>query len=564
MKLENLIDAFRPADGPPPQKLWPFLRWALSGSWPWLIVAALLSVLVGVMDVITAFILGEVIDLAVEAGTEGFFATQGPYLALFVAFFLLVRPGVFALSAASQNIIVGPNVNPLVLSRLYRWTLGQSIGFFEDDFAGRIAQKQMQTARAVTDVTVEMINVVTFAISSFIGSVILLLAIDGWVALLLAIWLVGYLGLIRWFMPRIRVKSQARAGARAMVSGQVVDTVTNVKTVKLFATSAFEDKSALDAMGRFRSAAVSFGKTSAVFRLTLTFVAGLVPVLLVGATLILWSQGSATPGDVVAAGAIAVRISQMTGWLSYALMGVYTNFGEVEDGMRTLTPPHGLVDAANAVSLPPVNGTIRFDKVGFAYGRQVGGVSDLSLTVQPGEKLGIVGASGAGKSTLVSLLLRLYDTESGTVSVDGHDIRTVTQESLRRQIALVTQETAMFNRSARANITYGRPDATEDEMIAAAKQAEAHEFILGLAQARALKSPEIAHQRFDHPGPHLVFALENVSAAGCKPAFIDALNIVSGCGLVLCVALRELGNGRGAKTDKRLGGIVCITLEIPS
>ncbi len=480
MKLENLIDAFRPAEGPPPQSLLAFMRWCLSGAWPWLLLATVLAMAVGTMDVLTALVLGWVVDLAIETGAEGFWASNAPWLAGFVLFFLLIRPMVFATSATAIEVIVKPNVMPMILSRLYRWTLGQSISFFENDFAGRLAQKQMQTARATTQVTNEMISVVTFALSSFVGSVLLLLAIDVWVALALAIWLAGYLYMIRWFMPRIRARSKAQAGARAMVTGQVVDTITNSKTVKLFATSEFEDKEALVAMGNFRKAAVAHGKVSASFRLALTFVAGLVPVLLTGISLLMWSRGSATPGDVVAAGAIAIRISQMTGWLSFALMGVYSNIGEVEDGMRTLTSPYDLTDAEDARDLAVSRGEIRFDNVSFAYGRQVGGVKDLSLTIQPGEKLGIVGASGAGKSTLVALLLRLYDTEVGSVSIDGDDLREVTQESLRRQIAMVTQETAMFNRSARDNIIYGNPAATDAQMIDAARRAEAHEFIMGL------------------------------------------------------------------------------------
>ncbi len=198
--------------------------------------------------------------------------------------------------------------------------------------------------------------------------------------------------------------------------------------------------------------------------------AGMLPVLLVGAMLVLWTQGIATAGDIAATGAIAIRIAQMTGWVSFSLMGIYANIGEIEDGMRTLTPPHELTDAHDAEILTgkPV---IEFDHVSFAYGRGTGGVEDIDLTICEGEKLGIVGASGAGKSTLVALLLRLYDTEQGAVRIDGQDVREVTQESLRRQIGMVTQETAMFNRSARDNILYGRPDATEDEMIAAARRA---------------------------------------------------------------------------------------------
>jgi ATP-binding cassette subfamily B protein len=278
-------------------------------------------------------------------------------------------------------------------------------------------------------------------------------------------------------MPRVRVNSAARASARAMVSGQVVDTITNIKTVKLFAHAAFEDRVALDAMEVFRDRSLEFGVISTWFRFALMLLAGVLPVLLIGGTVLLWQQGLATAGDIAAAGAIALRIAQMSGWVSFTLMSIYTSVGEVEDGMRTLSVPHTLADAPDATPLPRIRGEIRFDHVTFAYGRQRGGVQDIDLTIRAGEKLGIVGASGAGKSSLVSLLLRLYDPEQGRITIDGQDVRTVTQESLRRQIGMVTQETAMFNRSARDNIAYGRPEASEAEIIAAARAAEADEFI---------------------------------------------------------------------------------------
>ncbi|MCB2139644.1 MAG: ABC transporter ATP-binding protein, partial [Rhodobacteraceae bacterium] len=375
---------------------------------------------------------------------------------------------------------VGPNLTPLVLSRLHRWTMGQAVTFFDNDFAGGIAQKQMQTARAVTDVATEFINTVCFALASLVGSAIFLLAIDFWGAVSLSVWILAYVGLIRFFIPRVRKNSAARAGARAMVSGQVVDTITNIKTVKLFAHAEHEDRAALSAMRTFRERALEFGVISAWFRLSLMTLAGSLPVILVGGTLVMWTHGLASAGDIAASGAIAIRIAQMTGWVSFTLMAIYANIGEVEDGMRTLTPPHTLTDAPDAVSMPRAKGEVAFDHVSFAYGRRVGGVEDIRLTIRPGEKIGIVGASGAGKSTLVALLLRLYDSEKGRVLVDGHDVRGVTQESLRRQIGMVTQETAMFNRSARENILYGRPDATEAEVVAAAKAAEADEFIRDL------------------------------------------------------------------------------------
>ena len=477
IRLGDAIDAFRPATGNPPQRLGAFMRWCLSGSWPMLVLAGVLSSLAGVTEVVSALILGWVIDAAVSSGPQGFFEQHWSLVVWFIAFYLVLRPLSFAVSSASNSIVIGPNVMPLVLSRLHRWTLGQAVTFFDNDFAGRIAQKQMQAARAVTDVATEVINTVCFALASVIGSVAFLVAVDYKIAIALTVWLVVYVLLIRFFLPVIRENSAARAASRAMVSGQVVDTITNIKTVKLFAHAAFEDRVALGAMEVFRDRSLEFGVISTWFRFSLMLLAGVLPVLLIGGAVMLWQAGHATAGEIAAAGAISLRIAQMSGWVSFTLMGIYTSVGEVEDGMRTLSAPHTLTDAPDAVDLPRVKGEIVFDGVSFAYGRQRGGVQGIRLTVKAGEKLGIVGASGAGKSSLVSLLLRLYDPEEGRITVDGFDLRNVTQESLRRQIGMVTQETAMFNRSARDNIAYGRTDAAEAEIIAAAKAAEADEFI---------------------------------------------------------------------------------------
>ena len=491
MTISNWIDSFRRADGPPPQTLWPFLRWCLSGAWPALWLAALCSAAAGALEAGTALILGRVIDATVSLGPDGFFSVSNfALVAGALAFFLVARPILFGLSAATNAIIVQPNVNPLVLSRLHRWTLGQSVSFFDDDFAGRIAQKQMQAARAVTDVVSEFINVVAFALASLVGSILLLLAIDWRVALGFAVWLVLYFSLIRWYLPRIRKRSAARAGARAMVSGQVVDTITNIKTVKLFAHDDHEDQAALGAMGTFRETAVQFGILSAGFRFALMTLAGLLPVLLLGGTILMWQRGLATPGDIVASGAIAIRIAQMTGWVSFTLMAIYSNVGEIEDGMRTLTPRTRVEDDEDAKDLVVRQGEVVFDRLGFSYGRPTGGIEDINLIVRAGEKIGIVGASGAGKSTLVALLLRLYEGEKGAIRIDGQDIAQVRQDSLRHNIGLVTQETAMFNRSARDNILYGRPDATDAEMVAAAEKAEAHAFIQDLQDHRGRQGYE--------------------------------------------------------------------------
>ncbi len=361
--LGSLIDAFRPADGPPPQRLGAFMRWSLAGSWPMLMVAGILSSLAGVTEVVSALILGWVIDAAVNSGPTDYFTAHWNLVVWFLVFYIILRPLAFAVSSASNSIIIGPNVMPLVLSRLHRWTLGQAVTFFDNDFAGRIAQKQMQAARAVTDVATEVINTVCFALASVIGSVAFLVIVDYRVAVALLVWLIAYVWLIRFFMPMIRTNSAARASSRAMVSGQVVDTITNIKTVKLFAHHAFEDRVALDAMEVFRERSLEFGVISTWFRFALMLLAGVLPVLLIGGTVMLWQQGAATAGDIAAAGAIALRIAQMSGWVSFTLMSIYTSVGEVEDGMRTLSVPHTLADAPDAKPLPRVQGEIRFDHV---------------------------------------------------------------------------------------------------------------------------------------------------------------------------------------------------------
>uniref|UniRef100_UPI0035B28873 ABC transporter ATP-binding protein n=1 Tax=Paenirhodobacter enshiensis TaxID=1105367 RepID=UPI0035B28873 len=486
-------DAFRPADGPPPQRLGAFMRWCVRGMWPALWLAGALSALAGCMEVVSAWLLGRVIDGVLATPAERVFAENSWLIAAFVLFYMVLRPGAFGLSSWASNLLINPNVMPLVLSRLHRWTMGQAVTFFDNDFAGRIAQKQMQTARAVTDTATEVINTGMFALASVVGSVAMLLTIDTWGAAGMALWLVAYGVLIRAYLPRLRACSAERAASRAMVTGQVVDTITNIKTVKLFAHAEHEDRAALGAMARFRLAARAFGQVSTTYRTAQMALSGILPVMLVGGAVLMWCNGQASTGEIVASGAIAMRITQMSGWVSMALMGIWGSVGEIEDGMKTLAPAHALSDRPGATVLGRVRGEVRFEDVGFAYGRAGGGgLAGVTLSIAAGERIGIVGASGAGKSTLVALLLRLYDPETGRVTIDGTDIRDVTQESLRRQIGMVTQETAMFNRSARENILYGRPDATEAEMIAAAKAAEAHDFILNLVDFKGNRGYDAA------------------------------------------------------------------------
>ena len=480
----GLIDHDRAAEGPPPRELSEFIRWALTGAWPIILAGAVISGLTGASEVLSMYLLGRVVDIAGSGAPLGqFWGVFGLAILLMV----VLRPVLFGLNATFQSVVIGPNTFKLILSRLHRWTLGQSVDFFDNDFAGRIAQKQMQTARSMTEIVIETVNAVIFGLASVIGAALLVGTVNGGLLAILIVWFAAYGAYLRFFLPRIRVRSKARAAAQANVSGQVVDTISNIKTVKLFAQAEHEDSAALGAMSALRERALEFGEVSSLFRFGLIGLAGLLPVTLVGVGIV---TPGVTPGDLAAMGAVGIRLAQMSGWISFTLMAIYSHVGEVEDGMRTLTPPHDLTDAEEAEALAVGEGEIRFDRVTFSYGGGPGGVQAVDLTIRPGEKLGIVGASGAGKSTLVALLLRLYDPETGRVCIDGQDVRGVTQESLRRQIGMVTQETAMFNRSARENILYGRPDATDATAEDAARRAEAHEFILGLEDHKGRKGYE--------------------------------------------------------------------------
>ncbi|MFN0264371.1 ABC transporter ATP-binding protein [Tepidamorphus sp. 3E244] len=482
--FSNLIDAFARADGPPPQTLSAFMAWALKGAGPAIIMSLMVSVVVGLTDVGAAWIVGWVIDLAQAHGSDLVFGQNWPLLAAAVAFFLLFRPVAMGLSAAFNSLTLMPNIYPMVLQRLNRHTLGQSLRFFDDDFAGRIAQKQQQTARAIADVISEGVNIMGLSVAALIGAAALVGQVSGWLAVGLGLWIVGLALLVRFFMPRVRVRAKARAAARAVVTGQVVDTVTNIATVKLFSHGRQEDDATLDALGTYRSRIIDFGEVTALFRFVLMTYSGTLPVLLVGGALWFWSQGSASAGDIAAAGLISVRIAQMSGWVSMTAMAIFTNIGEIEDGMRTLSPRHEIIDKPDAVDTGRTSGEVFFDDVTFGYGRETAALSDFNLRVKPGEKVALVGRSGAGKSTAVSLLLRLYDVEDGRITLDGTDIRDLTQDSLRAQIGMVRQETSMFNRSALENIRYGNPQASDEDVYEAARRAHAHDFIQGLEDYR--------------------------------------------------------------------------------
>ncbi|MEM1345212.1 MAG: ABC transporter ATP-binding protein [Pseudomonadota bacterium] len=483
--FERLIDPFTEAATPPPERLWPFMRWLLAGSGTVIKVLLIATLALGVAEAAVALAIGWVVDRAAAVEPEVLFGQDWPMLALIAAFFLIARPGLMAITTGLVSRTLNPGLPALGVWRLHGHTLDQSVGFFQDDFAGRIAQKETQTAIAMNDVVSETLNSVAFGLATLVAALGVLGAADWRLAVLLGIWFAFYLALVTRYLPRIRALAKVRAEARAGVSGQLVDSLSHMTTVKLFAHAGREREAAREALARYRRAGIAFGQVAWSFRTRLAILSSLLPVVLCGAALWLWSLGEAGPGLVAMAGMLSMRLSHMSGWISFTAMAIFTNVGVIEDGMKTLAPPHTIVDSPDAAEPEPVRGEIRFEGVEFRYGREEGGgLNGLDLTIRPGERVGLVGRSGAGKSTTLAALLRLHEIEGGRITLDGADIRSLTQDGLRRQIATVTQDPAMFNRSALDNILYGRPKAGREAAHEAAKQAHAHDFIEALRDQR--------------------------------------------------------------------------------
>jgi len=461
------------------------MRWSLSEFRGIMILLGVATLVYAALDVWVAWYFGVLLDTAAQTGREEFFAEHWGSLLLALLVFCLLRPGAQILQSALQSLSLGPSLTVRALWRLHRHTLGQTLGFFQDDFAGRIASKQMQTTGALVNATMDTIMALGMLIVYVAVMSVVLIGTSWWLSLLTLLWIGGLALYIASQLQLIRTSAKTRAEARAAVNGRFVDSFTNFATVKLFAHESREESYARDGLTTLHEATVAFGRAAMRVRIGLNVINTLGSAAIIGLALWLWSIERASVGELSAATIMILRATQMSGWVSWAAIGVFENMGTIEDGAETLAKQHTITDAPDATTLPTTRGNIRFEDVTFQYGRGVGGVTGLDLNIAPGERVGLVGRSGAGKSTIVSALLRLYDIEDGRLTLDGHDIRDVTQESLRGQIAVVTQETAMFNRSALANILYGYPgDHDAPEAVAAAKaaaqSARADDFIRDL------------------------------------------------------------------------------------
>jgi len=485
--FESRIDAF-PATPPerPPGTLLAYYLYFIRPVWPAFAALLVAGLFGSLIEVALMTFVGDLVDLMRAAPSPATFISAHGTTLLWMAFVaVLARPVVSTVHDLIKNQIISAPVTNRVRWLTHRYVLRQSLGFFQNDFAGRVANKIMQGAPALRESVVQVIDAIWYAAVQWLGAAVIFAAADWRLLVPLLVWLAAYLVALRYFVPLIKARSTEAAEARSMLIGRIVDSYTNILTVKLFAHAEREDtyaRSALqEQMGKWQASL----RVQTAMELVLYALNGVLIVGASGVAIWLWSQDLVSIGAIAVVSGLVMRIVAMSGWILWVVAGIFENMGVVQEGMETISRATVVVDRADSKPLVVHAGEIRFENIRFHYGQSSGAgtvrhggvIHDLSLTIAPGEKVGLVGRSGAGKSTLVNLLLRFYDLEAGRILIDGQDIAAVTQDSLRAQIGMVTQDTSLLHRSVRDNILYGRPDAAEAAVVAAARKAQAEEFI---------------------------------------------------------------------------------------
>ncbi|HVY51913.1 MAG TPA: ABC transporter ATP-binding protein [Devosia sp.] len=476
--FERRLDPY-PSGEPeqPPRGLLAFCLYFSRGAKKWLVFMAVSSALVAAFEITTFGFVGNLVDWLGAADRSTFLSLEGGKLLVMGAFVLLLVPLVQLFSSQVIHQTLLGNFPHRIRWMAHRYLIRQSMSYFQDEFAGRIATKLMQTALAVREVVMKILDLIVYLVVYFSGAIVLVAMSDWRLALPFVAWLGVYVSLLRYYIPRLGKIAEQQADARSVMTGRIVDSYTNIATVKLFSHSRREEVYAREAMDGFIDTVYRQMRMITVLNVTITFMNCLLLFSLCGLGIWLWLAGAVTPGVIGVAAALVLRMQGMAHWVMWEFSALFENIGTVRDGINSLSLPSVVHDRPGAKDIGPVHGDIRFDNVTFHYGKKEGVIEGLSLHIRPGEKVGLVGRSGAGKSTIVNLLLRFYDREAGRILIDGTDIASVTQDSLRANIGVVTQDTSLLHRSVRENIAYGRPDATEEEIVAAAKLAEAHDFI---------------------------------------------------------------------------------------
>jgi ATP-binding cassette subfamily B multidrug efflux pump len=483
-KFESLVQTYPDAKpAPPPRAFFAFLWDCTRGMRPWIFGMTFCGAVIAAFEAMLFAMLGRVVDWLARIEPAQLWAQERHSLLLLAAIVAASPLVVWAFSLIKYQVLFA-NFPMRLRWNFHRLMLGQSMSFYQDEFAGRVATKVMQTALAARDAWMTTMDILAFITIYFITMLSIVGTFDLWLLVPFVGWLVLYVGCLRFFVPRLGRVSAAQADARALMTGRVTDAYTNIATVKLFSHASREAGYVKASMQEFMQTAYAQMRLVSGFEISNHVLSMLLIASTAGAALWLWIQGDVGIGAVAAATAMALRLNGISHWIMWEMASLFEHVGTVQDGMRTLSRTHTVVDAPGAPLLVVSRGEIRFEHVTFGYGGRRPVVDDLTLHIRAGEKIGLVGRSGAGKSTVVNLLLRFYDVEHGRILIDGQDIATVQQDSLRAQIGMVTQDTSLLHRSVRDNIVYGRPDADEHDMIAAAQRAEAHDFVLGLVDAR--------------------------------------------------------------------------------
>ena len=483
-RFERLVHPY--PDGPPPTMphgLLPFVWACTKGVRGHVAVIIVFVALVGVFEAVLFGMLGRVVDWLGAVKPDRFWAEHGGTL-LWLGSVLLASIGVVALWCLVKYQGLTSNFPMRLRWNFHRLMLDQSMAFYQDEFSGRIATKVMQTALAVRDTVMIVCDILVFVIIYFVTMVLLAGGFD-WLLLVPFVgWLLLYMAALRYFVPRLGRVAQQQADARSLMTGRITDAYTNIATVKLFSHAQREAAYARSAMQEFMGTAYTQFRYVTGVELVNHALSMLLILSTTGLALWLWSQGRVGVGAVAAASAMALRLNGISHWVMWEMATLFEHIGTVQDGMNTLSRPRLIVDRADARPLAVSHGEVRFEQVRFGYSSGAPVIDDFSLHIRPGEKIGLVGRSGAGKSTVVNLLLRFYDLQAGRILIDGQDIGAVTQVSLRAQVGMVTQDNSLLHRSVRDNILYGRPDAGDEQMIAAARRAEADGFIATLVDPK--------------------------------------------------------------------------------
>ena len=482
--FESRIDPYPEAAPKTPEKgLWRFIWSNIEGVRKWIAVLAVFTVGVGIMEALMFQFMGKVVDWLGTYTPQTLFVEKGHALIgmmAMVAFF-----AVWTFFASSVRLQTLQGVFPMRLRwNFHRLMLGQSLGFYQDEFAGRVSAKVMQTALALRDVVMTVADMVVYVLVYFITSGVILSSFDAWLIVPFICWMIGFAMIMRFLIPKLGKTAARQADARSLMTGRITDAYSNIATVKLFSHGAREAAYAKQSMEEFMVTVHAQMRLATLLH-TCSFIVN--SSLTVGTTALgiwLWYHGQVGVGAVATATAMALRVNGLSQYIMWESARLFENIGTVNDGMATLSKPHTILDKPQALPLKVTRGEIKFDHVDFSYETGKPLLNGFNLNIKPGEKVGLIGRSGAGKSTIVNLLLRFYEPQSGTISIDGQNVDSVTQESLRAQIGLVTQDTSLLHRSVRDNIIYGRPDATEAEMISAAERAEATGFIPNLSDAK--------------------------------------------------------------------------------